>query len=85
MASKFQGVFAMFPQLARFTDLGLLLLGFMVSLVFDTSGYNHLMDPEARSKSIQMSKGFTIFLVPPRLLAPWASPLAYSHNSPLSD
>jgi putative oxidoreductase len=34
----------------------------MVSLVFITSGYNHLKDPEARSKSIEMSKGFTIFL-----------------------
>lgn len=52
----------MFPQLARFTDLGLLLLRLMVSLVFISSGYNHLKDPEARSKSIGMSKSFTIFL-----------------------
>jgi putative oxidoreductase len=52
----------MFPQLARFTDLGLLLLRLMVGLVFATSGYNHLKDPEARSKDIEMSKGFTIFL-----------------------
>lgn len=52
----------MFPQLARFTDLGLLLLRLMVSLVFITSGYNHLKNPEERSKSIGMSKGFTIFL-----------------------
>ena len=52
----------MFPQLARFTDLNLLLLRLMVGLVFITSGYNHLKDPEARSKSIEMSKGFTIFL-----------------------
>lgn len=52
----------MFPQLARFTDLGLLLLRLMVALVFITSGYNHLKDPETRSKSIGMSKGFTIFL-----------------------
>jgi uncharacterized membrane protein YphA (DoxX/SURF4 family) len=52
----------MFPQLARFTDLSLLLLRLMVSLAFITSGYNHLKDPEARSKSIEMSKGFTIFL-----------------------
>ena len=41
----------MFPQLARFTDLGLLLLRLMVGLVFVTSGYSHLKDPEARSKS----------------------------------
>ena len=52
----------MFPQLARFTDLGLLFLRLMVALVFVTSGYSHLKDPEARSKSIGMSKGFTIFL-----------------------
>ncbi len=52
----------MFPQLARFTDFGLLLIRLMVGLVFITSGYNHLKDPEARSKSIGMSKGFTIFL-----------------------
>lgn len=52
----------MFPQLARFTDLSLLLLRLMVGLVFVTSGYSHLKDPEARSKSIGMSKPFTIFL-----------------------
>ena len=52
----------MFPQLARFTDLGLLLLRLMVGLVFATSGYNHLKDPEARSKSIEMPKAFTIFI-----------------------
>ena len=34
----------------------------MVGLVFVTSGYSHLKDPEARSKSIGMSKGFTVFL-----------------------
>ena len=52
----------MFPGLSRFTDLALLLLRLMVGLVFATSGYSHLKDPEARSKSIGMSKGFTIFL-----------------------
>lgn len=52
----------MFPQLARFTDLGILLLRLMVGLVFVTSGYSHLKDPVARAKSIGMSKGFTIFL-----------------------
>jgi putative oxidoreductase len=52
----------MFPGLARFTDLGLLLIRLMVGLVFVTSGYNHLKDPEARSKSIGMPRGFTIFL-----------------------
>jgi putative oxidoreductase len=52
----------MFPGLARFTDLGLLLLRLMVGLVFVTSGYSHLKDPEARSKSIELPKGVTIFL-----------------------
>ncbi len=52
----------MFPQLARFTDLGLLLLRLMVGLVFLTSGYSHLKNPEERAKSIGMSKAFTIFL-----------------------
>ena len=52
----------MFPQLARFTDLGLLLIRLMVALVFATSGYSHLKDPDARARSIGMSKGFTIIL-----------------------
>ena len=34
----------------------------MVGLVFLTSGWNHLRDPENRSKDIGMSKNFTIFL-----------------------
>jgi len=52
----------MFPQLARFADLGLLLLRLMVGLVFLNSGYSHLKAPATRAKSIGMSKGFTIFL-----------------------
>jgi putative oxidoreductase len=52
----------MLPVLSRFTDASLLLLRLMVGLVFVNSGYNHLKDPEARAKSIEMSKGFTIFL-----------------------
>ena len=52
----------MFPVLSGFTDLGILLLRLMVGLVFVTSGFSHLKDPEARSKSIGMSKGFTVFL-----------------------
>jgi putative oxidoreductase len=52
----------MFPQLTRFTDLGILLLRLMVGLVFVTSGYSHLKDPAARGKTIGMSKPFTIFL-----------------------
>jgi putative oxidoreductase len=52
----------MFPQLNSFTDVGLLLLRLMVGLVFASSGWSHLKDPEGRSKSIGMSKGFTMFL-----------------------
>ena len=52
----------MFPQLARFTDLGLLLLRLMVALIFLDSGWSQVTRPEERSKSIGMSKGFTVFL-----------------------
>lgn len=52
----------MFPQLARFTDLGLLLLRLMVGIVFFASGWSHLKDPAGRGQSIGMSKGFTTFL-----------------------
>jgi putative oxidoreductase len=52
----------MFPQLASFTDVALLLLRIMVGIVFVTSGWKHFQDPEGRSKDIGMSKGFTIFL-----------------------
>jgi putative oxidoreductase len=52
----------LFPQLARFTDLALLLLRVMVAVVFIGSGWNHVKDAEARAKSIGMSKGFTLFL-----------------------
>src|SRR3954454_24623887 len=52
----------MFPQLARFEDIAILLLRLMVGAVFASSGWSHLKDPETRSKSIGMSKGFTVFL-----------------------
>jgi putative oxidoreductase len=51
-----------FPQLARFTDVALLLLRLIVGIVFVTSGYKHLKDPETRSKDIEMSESFAIFL-----------------------
>jgi putative oxidoreductase len=51
-----------FPQFARLTDVALLLLRIMVGIVFMTSGWKHLKDPEGRSTDIGMSKGFTIFL-----------------------
>ena len=52
----------MLPELTRFSDLGFLLLRLMVGVVFITSGWNHLKEPEKRGQSIGMSKGFTIFL-----------------------
>lgn len=52
----------MFPQLARFADVALLLLRIMIGIVFLTSGWKHLSDAEKRSKDIGQSKGFTIFL-----------------------
>ena len=52
----------LFPALAPFTDVALLLLRVMVGVVFVTSGWNRLREPEARSKDIEQSKGVTIFL-----------------------
>ena len=52
----------MFPQLAQFQDVAMLLLRLMVGAIFASSGWSHLKDPEGRSKSIGMSKGFTVFL-----------------------
>jgi putative oxidoreductase len=49
-------------HLAQFTDYGLLFLRVMAGVTYLSSGYNHLKNPEARSKSIGMSKGFIIFL-----------------------
>ena len=52
----------MFPQLTNFADAGFLLLRLMAAIIFAASGWGHLKDPEGRSKSIGMSKGFTVFL-----------------------
>jgi len=52
----------MFPQLFQFVDLGLLLLRLMIAVVFVPSGWSHVTKSEERSKSIGMSKGFTVFL-----------------------
>ncbi len=49
-------------QLTQFEDFGFLLLRLMAGVVFAASGFGHLKDPEGRSKSIGMSKGFTAFL-----------------------
>jgi putative oxidoreductase len=52
----------MFPQLAQFRDLSLLLLRLMVAAVFVTSGWSHVKDPKGRAASIGASPGFTAFL-----------------------
>jgi putative oxidoreductase len=52
----------MFPQLAAFTDLSLLLLRLMVAAVFVSSGWSHVKDPQNRARSIGASPGFTMFL-----------------------
>jgi len=49
-------------HLAQLTDYGLLLLRFMVGATFINSGYKDLKYPDARAKSIGLSKAFTIFL-----------------------
>jgi putative oxidoreductase len=51
-----------FPQLAQFNDVSLLLLRLMVGAIFFGSGWLDLRDPKNRSKAIEMSVGFTIFL-----------------------
>lgn len=52
----------MFPQLAQFTDLGILLLRFMVAIIFIASGWSHVTKSAERAKSIGMSPRFTKFL-----------------------
>ncbi len=52
----------MFPQLAHFTDLSLLLLRLMVAAVFVTSGWTDVKDPKERAGSIGMTPTFTMFL-----------------------
>jgi len=52
----------MFPQLTQFADFGFLALRLMVAVVFISSGWSHVTKSDERSKSIGMSKGFTIFL-----------------------
>jgi putative oxidoreductase len=52
----------MIPYSSHLADAALLLMRFMVGAIFGSSGWMHLKNPEERSKSIGMSKGFTIFL-----------------------
>jgi putative oxidoreductase len=52
----------MFHFPPEFTDAALLLLRLMIAVVFFSSGWSHVKDPAGRSKSIGMSKGFTLIL-----------------------
>jgi putative oxidoreductase len=49
-------------HLEHLTDYGLLLLRIMAGVTYLKSGYGDFKDPDARSKSIGMPKGFTLFL-----------------------
>jgi uncharacterized membrane protein YphA (DoxX/SURF4 family) len=51
-----------FPQLARLNDVSLLLMRLMIGVVFFASGWKDPQDPRNRSKDIERSVGFTIFL-----------------------
>jgi putative oxidoreductase len=57
-----------FLHLEGFTDYALLFLRLMVGLVFLDSGYNDIKDPGARSRSVGLPKGVTIFLALAELL-----------------
>jgi putative oxidoreductase len=56
------GEILMFPDLAQFTDLSLLLLRLMVAAIFMTSGWSHVRDPKGRAQSLGLSPTFTMFL-----------------------
>jgi len=51
-----------FSAPAGLLDVTVLLMRVFVAVVFAWSGWHHLRNPDERSKSIEMSKGFTIFL-----------------------
>jgi putative oxidoreductase len=52
----------LFPDLAAFSDLALLLLRLMVAGVFLSSGWSHVRDPGGRARSIGLSPRFTFFI-----------------------
>jgi len=47
------------PELAGLTDLALLLLRVMLGILFISSGWSHVREPEKRGESIGLSPGFT--------------------------
>ena len=52
----------LFPQLAHFTDLALLLLRLMVALVFFDSGRRSFFQAGERSRSLGLTPAFTRFI-----------------------
>lgn len=58
-----------FPELAQFTDLALLLLRLMIAAIFARSGWSHVQKPAERGESIGMSPAFTRGLGVVELLA----------------
>lgn len=59
--------FMHFP-LEHYASYALVFLRFMVGVVFIDSGYDDLKDPAARSQSLGLPKGVTIFLAVAELL-----------------
>lgn len=55
-------------HLTPLLDYALVLLRIMAGLIFASSGYSDLKDPDARSKRIGMPKPFTLFLAVAELL-----------------
>ena len=55
-------VLGVFSLNTKWVDLSLLLLRLIVAVVYFASGWSDVADPGGRSKSIGMSKSFTIFL-----------------------
>ena len=50
------------PGAAAFADWSLLFVRIMLALVFGSSGWSHLRQPQERARSIGMSVPFTVFL-----------------------
>lgn len=52
----------LFPELAQYSALSLLLLRLMLAAVFATSGWSHVREPRERGESIGMPPGVTAVL-----------------------
>jgi putative oxidoreductase len=50
------------PEISSFSSAALLLLRVIIGIIFISSGWKHLMNPAERSKSIGMSRTFTLLL-----------------------